>query len=327
MEELAVNPPDDRAPYARRHPALHIARTGQLAALDALEDVHRDFGCDWERLSGEEVRALLPALKTGSDYIHEALLDQSALKLDTDAMLQGHLRDLRERGSQVVFGAHVHAARRQGDNWVVETSTESYSAPLLVNAAGAWADEVARMAGTEPIGIDPRRRTVIAFPSPDGMPTVNWPFVKTIGEGFYLLPEGSSQLLASPQDEGKSQPCDVAPEEIDIATVAYRIEEASELKIAHITHSWAGLRSFAPDELPVVGHARDAPGFFWFAGHGGYGFQTSPALAEIGEALATTRDWPSKFAERDLDPALFTPERFARARGQGFTSAVPTPQP
>ncbi|WP_298302852.1 FAD-binding oxidoreductase [uncultured Erythrobacter sp.] len=313
IEELAADPPDDRARYARPHPALHIARTDQLEALDALRQVHHDFGCDCELLLGDAVQSLVPALKIGSDHVHGALLDHMALKLDTDAMLQGHFRDLRERGGEVICSARVQAIRRLGGHWQVETSAGPYTSPLLVNAAGAWADEIARMAGAKPIGIDPRRRTVIAFETPSDLATANWPFVKTLGEGFYLLPEGSSQLLASPQDEGKSEPCDAAPEEIDIAKIAHRIEAATELKIARIAHSWAGLRSFAPDELPVVGFAPDAPGFFWFAGQGGYGFQTSSALAEIGEALALHQNCPKRFAERGLSPALFAPDRFVSA--------------
>lgn len=313
LEELAADPLDDRARYARPHPALHIARRDQLGALDVLDRVHREFGCEYERLSGDQVQALVPALKIGTDHVYEAIIDHSALKLDTDAMLQGHLRDLRWRGAQLVCGAKVQSLTRTGELWEAATKAGSFAAPLVVNAAGAWADEVAKMAGIAPIGIEPRRRTVIAFAAPDGVKTANWPFIKTVGEGFYMLPEGTGQLLASPQDEDASEPCDAAPEEIDIATIAHRIEEATDLKVERIAHSWAGLRSFAPDELPAVGFAPDAPGFFWFAGQGGYGFQTSPALAEIGEALVLGREWPAKFEERGLNPALFAPDRFRAA--------------
>ena len=312
LDELAASPCDDRARYARPHPALHIARSDQIAELDALEEEHRSFGCDCERLFADDVRELVPVLKTGKDHIHEALLDRGALKLDTDAMLQGHLRDLRSRDGQLICGARVTGLSRKGDSWEAQTTAGRYAAPVLINAAGAWADEVARMAGAQPIGIEPRRRTVIAFAAPEGTRSAKWPFVKTLGEGFYLLPEGSDQLLASPQDEGPSEPCDAAPEEIDIATIAHRIGEASELQITRIAHSWAGLRSFAPDELPVVGFAPDTPGFFWFAGQGGYGFQTSPALAETGASLIMQSGLPPKFKENGITPDLFAPERFSR---------------
>ncbi|WP_034957437.1 NAD(P)/FAD-dependent oxidoreductase [Erythrobacter longus] len=313
LADLSADPVDDRARYARPHRALHIARTDQVAALDALDEVHKGFGCDCERITGEEARALIPALKAGPDFVAEALLDHGALKLDTDAMLQGNLRDLRARGGELVCGAMVQSISRRGKGWGLQTTVGNFAAPVLVNASGAWADEIAQMARVTPIGIEPRRRTVIAFASPEGTKTTDWPFVKTVGEGFYFLPEGTTQLLASPQDEGESEPCDAAPEEIDIATIAHRIEEATDLKIERIAHSWAGLRSFAPDELPVVGFAPDAPGFFWCAGQGGYGFQTSPALAHIGEILALGREWPSDLKERGITPALFAPGRFSRA--------------
>jgi len=313
LDELAASPDDDRARYARPHPALHIARSDQIAELDALEEVHRSFGCDCERLLADDVRDLVPMLKTGRDYIHEALLDRGALKLDTDAMLQGHVRDLRSREGQLICGARVLGLSRKGDSWEAKTTSGTYSAPVLINAAGAWADEVARKAGVQPIGIEPRRRTVIAFAAPEGTQSAKWPFVKTLGKGFYLLPEGPDQLLASPQDEGESEPCDAAPEEIDIATIAYRIGEASEIDISRIAHSWAGLRSFTPDELPAVGFVPDTSGFFWFAGQGGYGFQTSPALAEIGTAMIVQRSLPPRFKENGITPELFAPERFARA--------------
>ena len=309
LPELAAEPKDDRARPASVHPALHIAAQADLAALDALEAVHRGFGCDVERLSGEDVRALVPVLKAGPEHCHAALIDHGALKLDADAMLQGHVRDLRACGGELVCGARVTGIARTGEAWVIDTAGASYSAPLVVNAAGAWVDRIAGLAGVAPIGIEPRRRTVIAFAAPDGMNVIDWPFTKTVGAGFYVLPEGAGQLLASPMDEGPSEPCDAAPEEIDVATIAHRIEQACDLRIARIAHSWAGLRSFARDELPVVGHAAGAPGFVWYAGQGGYGFQTSPALSRIGEAVALGLDWPDDLAAHDLTPDLFAPAR------------------
>ncbi|MHA7818067.1 MAG: NAD(P)/FAD-dependent oxidoreductase [Erythrobacter sp.] len=306
---LAAEPSDDRARPAVVHPALHIASKADLAALDELEEVHRKFGCDLVRLTGEEAREFLPVLKAGPDHCHAALIDRGALKLDADAMLQGHVRDLRSACGELRCGSQVMQIARKSQCWVIDTASESYETPLLVNAAGAWVDAIAALAGVRPIGIEPRRRTVIAFAAPHGTDVLRWPFAKTVGAGFYMLPEGSGQLLASPMDEGESGPCDVAPEEIDIATIAHRIEEATDLTIGRIAHSWAGLRSFAEDELPVVGHASDAPGFFWYAGQGGYGFQTSPALSRIGEALALGLEWPQDLGAHGLTPDLVAPAR------------------
>jgi D-arginine dehydrogenase len=166
------------------------------------------------------------------------------------------------------------------------------------------------MAGVQPIGIEPRRRTVISFAAPEGEDVRAWPFTKTVGEGFYLLPEGRGQLLASSMDQTPSDPCDAAPEELDIAIAADRVEQATTLPIRRIAHSWAGLRSFAPDELPVIGHAAGAPGFVWCAGQGGAGFQTAPALSRIAAAAALGLPFPEDAAAAGLSFEMFSPARF-----------------
>lgn len=295
------------AEHATVHPALHIASTDQIAALDALEEVHRHYGCDYARVDPDEARALMPALKP--EACAAALVDHGSLKLDTNAMLQAHAASLRAHGSTPVTGARVSAIARDGGGWRVEASGESYFAPIVVNAAGAWADEVARMAGVVPIGIEPRRRTVISFAAPEGDNVSAWPFTKTVGEGFYLLPEGRGQLLASSMDQTPSAPCDAAPEELDVAIAADRVQQATTLPIPRISHSWAGLRSFAPDELPVIGHAAGAPGFVWCAGQGGAGFQTAPALSRVAESAALGLPFPEDCAAAGLAPEHFAPAR------------------
>ncbi len=232
------------AAHGSVHPALHIAAADQVAALDALEAVHVQYGCDYARLGSDEARVLMPCLK--AEACQAALVDHGSLKLDTHAMLQAHVAELRAAGGELVTGARVSAIARDGTDWRVETRRATFTAPLLVNAAGAWADAIARMAGVTPIGIEPRRRTVISFAAPEGTDVSAWPFTKTVGEGFYLLPEGRGQLLASSMDQTPSAPCDAAPEELDIAIAADRVEQATTLPIRRIAHSWAGLRSFAP---------------------------------------------------------------------------------
>lgn len=309
MEALAAPGQDGRAPAASIHPALHIASAHEIAQLDALEDIHALYKCDYARISAAEAREFLPVLKTGPDHCAEALIDHGSLKLDADAMLQNALRELRARGGELVSDARVAAIRREGERWVIEAGNTSVRARQIVNAAGAWADVIAAMAGAQPIGLEPRRRTVISFAGPAGVDVLRWPFVKTVGEGFYMLPEGTGRLLASPMDQTPTAPCDAAPEELDVATIAHRIEQASELTISRIEHSWAGLRSFAGDELPVVGYDEACPAFFWFAGQGGAGLQIAPALAEIGEALLFGLEWRSEWSEVGLAPAQFAPAR------------------
>jgi D-arginine dehydrogenase len=290
------------------HPALHIAGAEQFGALDALEEVHRQFGCDYARIGPETARAMMPALKP--EACAAALVDHGSLKLDTNAMLQAHAAALKAAGGTLVTGARVSAIARGGDVWRVTSSAGDFAAPVLVNAAGAWADGAARMAGVAPVGIEPRRRTVISFAAPEGQDVRHWPFTKTVGEGFYLLPEGRGALLASSMDQTPSEPCDAAAEELDIAIAADRVEQATTLAIRRIAHSWAGLRSFAPDELPVIGEAVGAPGFMWCAGQGGAGFQTAPALSRIAAAAALDQPFPADCAAAGLTFATFAPARF-----------------
>lgn len=296
------------AAHGSVHPALHIACAEEVAALDALEDVHRHYACDYSRIGPDEACALMPCLKP--EACAAALIDHGSLKLDTNAMLQAHAAQIRANRGAVIAGARVTMIAHERGRWVaVRADGTRHGAPVLVNAAGAWADEVARMAGVTPIGLQPRRRTVISFAAPEGEDVRAWPFTKTVGEGVYLLPEGRGQLLASSMDQTPSEPCDAAPEELDIAIAADRVEQATTLPIRRIAHSWAGLRSFAPDELPVVGAAAGAPGFVWCAGQGGAGFQTAPALSRIAAAAALGLPFPENCASAGLSPALFSPAR------------------
>lgn len=295
------------AAHGSVHPALHIARTEEIAALDALEAVHRQYGCDYSRVGPDEARALMPALKP--EACAAALVDHGSLKLDTHAMLQAHVATLREHNGKLVTGARVSAIRPDGECWRVSTTKGHFGAAIVINAAGAWADEIAQLAGVQPIGIEPRRRSVISFAAPEGVDVSRWPFTKTVGEGFYLLPEGRGQILASSMDQTPSDPCDAAPEELDIAIAADRVEQATTLPIRRIAHSWAGLRSFAPDELPVVGEAKDAPGFIWCAGQGGAGFQTAPALSRIAAAEVLGLPFPEDCVAAGLTAEMFSPAR------------------
>lgn len=308
VRDLTALSMGELAAHGSVHPALHIASADQIAALDALEAVHGHYDCDYARIGPEEARALMPALKPHA--CAAALLDRGSLKLDTNAMLQAHVAQIRAHRGAVIPDARVTVIGHERGLWVVDRADGTrHGAPVLVNAAGAWADEVARMAGVTPIGIEPRRRTVISFAAPEGEDVRAWPFTKTVGEGFYMLPEGRGALLASSMDQTPSEPCDAAPEELDIAIAADRVEQATTLPIRRIAHSWAGLRSFAPDELPVIGEASSAPGFVWCAGQGGAGFQTAPALSAIAAAAVLGRPFPEDAAAAGLSFEVFSPAR------------------
>lgn len=296
-------------PGARPHPALFIALEGQEADLARVEAGYREWA-PVERLSTAEAQALVPVLKTGPDGIIGGLLDTNGRKLDAHALLEGHRHALLEADGQVATNAPVEAMRFAYGRWQVDTPGQSYAAKVVVNAAGAWADNVASLAGVAPVGIRPLRRTVITFDVEQDVSA--WPFTKTVGPGFYIEPEGRGRLLACPMDEHPSEPCDAQPEEEDIALAAWRVEQATTLAIPRLASKWAGLRSFTPDRLPIAGFDPAAPGFFWLAGQGGFGLQTSPAMALAAEALACGLDWPEELRAVEVAPDDLSP---ARLRG------------
>ena len=199
-----------------------------------------------------------------------------------------------------------------GEGWrVADAAGESWTAPVLIDAAGAWADGVAGLAGVRPLGLKPLRRTIIVVDPPVGADVRGWPFVKTAVDDFYILPE-SGRLMASPVDEVESGPCDAQPQEYDVALAAWKVERYTTLSVARIAHRWAGLRTFAPDRTPVAGFASEVPGFFWLAGQGGFGLQTAPAMAEAVETLATGAAWPEPLAAAGIAPEAQAPRRLQR---------------
>jgi D-arginine dehydrogenase len=298
------DPPDHfaEAPLGRRTPVLVHAREDEREALDRLDAEISHFA-ELERLNAAGVHDLCPLLK------HEALYgiaDLDGIRLDPHALLQGNLRQLRSRAGELHTGARIAAVERTAGAWTVTSEKgERFSAPILVNAAGSWADHVAHLAGERPVGLEPKRRTIITFDAPPGTDLDRLPFTKTIGDELYFGAE-SGRLFASPMDEVPSEPCDAQPDEYEIALAAYRMEERTTVKVPQIHSKWAGLRTFTPDKHPAAGFAPDAEGFFWLAGQGGFGLQTSPAMAAIVESLVAGTPWPV----RDVSAADLSPARF-----------------
>ncbi|MEM8697393.1 MAG: FAD-dependent oxidoreductase [Pseudomonadota bacterium] len=309
---FAAPPQGDHPPLARRMAALFIARGGETEQLDRLTETTLVHSPGARRIDDTGLRDIVPVLETGPDGFVAGLHDPDAYKLDSDAMLQANARALREAGGALTTDAPVEAIAHDGERWIVDTPGESYAAARIVNAAGSWADTIARMAGVKPLGLTPLKRTIIAFRPPEGMDVSGWPFTKTVGDGFYMLPEGSGRLLASPMDETASAPCDAQPDEETIALAAWQVEQATTMPIRRIDHKWSGLRTFAPDKSPVAGYAPDAPSFFWLAGQGGFGLQTSPGMAMAAEALLLDLDWPGPLREAGIDPTALDPRRLGR---------------
>ena len=295
-------PPEEFGAVGHRMPVLIPAREDERAALDALEADISPFA-KLERLDEKGVHELCPLLKDDALY---GLADRDGIRIDPHALLQGNLRQLKARGGELHTGQRIRSISYSGGAWTVESEAGGHhSAPILVNAAGSWADQVAALAGVPPLGLRPMRRTIITFDAPPGTELARLPFTKTIGDELYFAPE-SGRLFASPMDEVPSDPCDAQPDEYEVALAAFRMEERTIVKVDRIHSRWAGLRSFTPDRHPAVGFAEGADGFFWLAGQGGFGLQTSPAMAGIASSLIAGDPWPvSAVSAGDLSPGRF----------------------
>ncbi len=292
-------------PYLREHGfltergALTIARAGQEAELERFAARFAALGVQIEPLDRAEIAARVPGLRPGWNA---GVLEPSCCDIDVAALHQHYLAAARRGGAQVWCGAGLRYAE-QNDGWRLALSDgRTLTADRLVNAAGAWADRVARLAGVAPLGITPLRRTIAQLRcTPE--PAASLPLVLDLAERFYFKPD-NGRLWLSPHDETPSPPCDAAPDEVDVATAIARLESVVDWRIERVEHRWAGLRSFAPDRLPVYGPDPCEPRFIWFAGQGGFGIQTAPAAAKLTAALLLGR------GDRMIDPAPYRPERF-----------------
>ena len=230
------------------------------------------------------------------------------MDMDVHTIHQGYLRGLRARGGRVDCDRQVTQCERSGEEWIVNASGNPYRAAVVINAAGAWCDEIAKLAGAQPIGLQPKRRSAFIFAPPEGIATAGWPMVIGADESFYFKPD-AGMLLGSPANEDPVEPQDVQPEELDIALGIQRIEEATSLRIRRPTRTWAGLRSFVADGDLVGGYDPKRKGFFWLAAQGGYGIQTSPAMGETCAALVRGEPVPGRVAEFGLTAAMLSPAR------------------
>lgn len=305
--DFLLRPPPDiaDATLMRRRDAFIIADSGSLAALDAMEDSATGESC-LRRAPPAEVMARCPILRP--ERVAAALMDSSGHDIDVAALHQGWLRRLRQRGGRLVLDAGPAVLRRSGGGWSVQGRQGRWHAARVVNATGAWADEVASQAGVPRIGLQPKRRTAVMLPAPEGHDIRDWPLVSDIHESCYFKPD-AGQLLLSPANEDDSPPCDAVPEELDIALAAHRFEEMTTVPVRRIVRRWAGLRTFAPDRSPVVGYDPTSDGLFWFAGQGGYGIQMAPAMARAGAALALGQPLPEDIAAQGVDAAALSPAR------------------
>ena len=266
-----VDPPDGFSDVALARPRA-VLRVRTTASWEGTESI-----------DATEARRLLPPLRP--EWADGAVLERDGLDLDVDALLQAFLRGVRRRGGEVRTGTRVTALDRRGGGWRVRTSTGDVDAGVVVDAAGAWADGIAQLAGVQPRGLQPLRRTAFLFRAPPGTDASGWPLVMDGAERWYVKPD-AGLLLGSPADETPTDPCDARHEELDVALGIDRITEALDLEIRSVHRAWAGLRTFAPDREPVVGADPIEPTFVWLAGQGGYGIKTAPALGRLAATAA-----------------------------------------
>lgn len=240
------------------------------------------------------------------------VFEPASQDIEVHELHHGYLRLFRARGGLQFTSAGVDALEYANGGWNVTAGKLRFGAPYIVNAAGAWADEVAKMAGLAPLGLIPKLRTAALVPVPAEIGVRNFPIVIDIAEQFYFKPD-AGHLLVSPADETPVAPCDAQPDELDIAIAIDRIEHATTLQINRVSHRWAGLRTFAPDKTPVVGWDSRATGFFWLAGQGGYGIQTAPALSELAAASVLGRSVSERLRSHGVDAEALYPRRLIPA--------------
>lgn len=295
-------------------PMLSVGRPGRGEAVDDLFDAVRVLVPDVELLDCDQALRVQPLLRPGT--VERALLEPGAMEIDVAALHQSYVHGLRERGGRIATRARVDAAEYRNGSWQLHAGDVDVEAPLVVNAAGAWADAVARTFGARPAGVQPMRRTAFMVDAPAG---AGAPMIADVDDTFYLKPD-AGRLLCSPSEETPQEPADARADELQIARAIDAINDMTTLDVRHVRARWAGLRTFVADRTPVVGYDDEQPGFFWYAGQGGYGIQLAPALARTGAALLREEDVPSDVAGLGATAADLSPGRLAR---EPVNSAAP----
>ena len=299
------------APLLSPRHALFVATAGQQAALARMQADLAASGTTMVLLNSELLAQAAPALKPS--LFQNALLDEQGYDMDVHALLQGFLRGARQAGARLLTGVWPLRAAHDGQRWRVALSDgNELVAHTVVNAAGAWADELAALFGAAPIGLQPRRRSAFTFRAPEGVDIGGWPMVADVDEAWYFKPD-AGQLLGSPANADPVPPHDVQPEEFDIALGIHLIQEATNLRIERPTATWAGLRSFVADGDLVIGFDDACPGFFWLAAQGGYGIQSAAGASLLAASLIAGQPLPAELAAHGVEPRVVSPLRLRGA--------------
>jgi D-arginine dehydrogenase len=275
-----------------------IAKAEDRAQFD-----HDVDGMDLGRITVDEAKSIVPIINT--DVVALAAHADHAWDIDTDLLLQGFARDARSHGAQIITDARVTAIARISGGWHVICTKGDYTARTIINAAGAWVDDIARMAGIQPLGFIPMRRSMARLPAPGGQDVSRWPMIFGAGETWYAKPDAGA-LIVSPAEEHLMDPHDAWADDMVLAEGLARYEEMVTEPVTRLLSNWAGLRTFSPDRVLVIGHDTTDPSFFWLAGQGGYGFQSCPAASQLAaDLIIGARPDASKTLMASLSPARF----------------------
>lgn len=297
-------------PLMTPRPVLYVGAPGEHTLLADTAAALEATGTRVERIDAAEALRRVPCLR--AEAVAGALLEDDAADLDVHALHQGFLRGARAAGATLLCDAAPQSAAHDGTRWTLQLpGGERVAAPVLVDAAGAWADTFAALCGAAPLGLQPRRRSAFTFDAPAGSDTTRWPAVVAADESWYFKPD-AGRLLGSPANADDTEPHDVVPEELDIALGIHRIEQATTMTIRRPASTWAGLRTFAPDGEIVIGFDAACPGFFWLAGQGGYGIQSAAGASALAAALVTGAPLPAELAAEGVDPCAVSPARLRR---------------
>lgn len=286
--------------------ALMVATPAESELLHEHWQVLRQVSSKGQLLDAHAAHALNPALRR--ELLLGAVYEPDASDMDVHAIHQGFLRGVRRHGGQLVCDADVRSIQHQGRQWIIDAGSARFSAPVVINAAGAWADQLGALAGASRIGLQPKRRSAFIFAPPAGLDCSRWPMTIGVSEDWYIKPD-AGMMLGSPANVDPVHAHDVQPEELDIALAIDRIQRMTTLEIRRPTRTWAGLRSFVADGDLVGGWDPQAPGFFWVAAQGGYGIQTSAAMGEACAALARGLSVPEHMARFGLTSDMLSPRR------------------
>lgn len=301
------SPPEGSAdsPLLSDRAVMWVAGDDDIADIESKAASVVADGAGGRLITPEEAISLMPILDP--NWIGAALYEPSGADIDVAGLHQAFVRIARANGAEIITSSPLTSATRTGHGWEVVSGDKTFEASAIINAGGAWGDEIARRSGLQPIGLQPYRRTAFMVPGRDD--AADWPMIVETAERWYLRPDGV-QFLCSLAEEVPSEPLDAKPRMEDVALAIDRINHATTLGIRTVNSQWTGLRTFSPDRDLVIGEDPTAPGFFWLVGQGGIGIQTSPAYGALVASQVVGSDLPAGLSEAGVDPDRTHPARF-----------------